>query len=165
MKAVVVYESLWGNTAAVAKAIAEGIGPGTEALTTEQASPTVLRDADLVVAGAPVVAFGLPSDAIREKLAADPGKAPTPPDLAHQSMRAWLAELPVGQGRAAAFETGLRWSPGCATSTISRGLQAAGYRPALKSTRFVVKGMYGPLRPGELEKARAWGAALAQAVS
>jgi len=26
MKAVVVYESLWGNTAAVAQAIAEGIG-------------------------------------------------------------------------------------------------------------------------------------------
>jgi flavodoxin len=28
MKAVVVYESLWGNTAAIARAIAEGIGPG-----------------------------------------------------------------------------------------------------------------------------------------
>jgi flavodoxin len=28
MKAVVVYESLWGNTAAVARAIAEGMGLG-----------------------------------------------------------------------------------------------------------------------------------------
>jgi flavodoxin len=27
MKAIVVYESLWGNTAAIARAIAEGIGP------------------------------------------------------------------------------------------------------------------------------------------
>jgi len=26
MKAIVVYESLWGNTAAIARAIAEGIG-------------------------------------------------------------------------------------------------------------------------------------------
>ena len=33
MKAVVVYESLWGNTAAVARAIAEGIGPDAQALT------------------------------------------------------------------------------------------------------------------------------------
>ena len=31
MKAVVVYESLWGNTAAIARAIAEGIGEGTQA--------------------------------------------------------------------------------------------------------------------------------------
>ena len=27
MKSVVVYESLWGNTAAIARAIAEGRGP------------------------------------------------------------------------------------------------------------------------------------------
>ena len=27
MKAIVVYESHWGNTAAIARAIAEGIGP------------------------------------------------------------------------------------------------------------------------------------------
>jgi flavodoxin len=29
MKAIVVYESLWGNTAAIARAIAEGIGPAS----------------------------------------------------------------------------------------------------------------------------------------
>ncbi len=28
MKAIVVYGSHWGNTAAIARAIAEGIGPG-----------------------------------------------------------------------------------------------------------------------------------------
>ena len=32
MKAIVVYVSLWGNTAAVARAIAEGIGPEARAL-------------------------------------------------------------------------------------------------------------------------------------
>jgi flavodoxin len=31
MKAIVVYESLWGNTAAIARAIAEGIGPEVRA--------------------------------------------------------------------------------------------------------------------------------------
>ena len=165
MKAVVVYESLWGNTAAVAQAIAEGIGPGTPALTTDQASAAVLAGADLVVAGAPVIAFGLPSESMLTNLAADPGKAPTPPDLAHPSLRSWLAALPAGHGQAAAFETGLRWSPGGATGAISRGLKAAGYEPAVKSARFVVTGTYGPLRQGELDKARAWGAALVEAVS
>jgi flavodoxin len=37
MKAIVVYESHWGNTEAVARAIAEGIGPDAEAMTTDQA--------------------------------------------------------------------------------------------------------------------------------
>ena len=32
MKAIVVYESHWGNTAAVTRAIAEGIGPEAQAM-------------------------------------------------------------------------------------------------------------------------------------
>lgn len=47
MNAVVVYESHWGNTAAVAKAIAEGLGPEARALTTDQASAEQMRDVDL----------------------------------------------------------------------------------------------------------------------
>lgn len=38
MKAVVVYESLWGNTKAVARAVADGIGPGTPCLSLEGGS-------------------------------------------------------------------------------------------------------------------------------
>ena len=38
MKAIVVYESYWGNTASVARAIAEGIGAGAQALTTTDAT-------------------------------------------------------------------------------------------------------------------------------
>jgi flavodoxin len=38
MKALVVYESLWGNTAAIARAIAEGIGPDAQALATDAVS-------------------------------------------------------------------------------------------------------------------------------
>ena len=46
MKAVVVYESLWGNTAAVARAIAEGIGPQAQALCTDEASADVVAPAE-----------------------------------------------------------------------------------------------------------------------
>jgi hypothetical protein len=165
MKAVVVYESHWGNTAAVARAIAEGLGPEARALTTDEASAPTIKDADLIVAGAPVIAFGLSSDKMRENIAADAGKAPSPPDLSHASMGSWLGGLPVGHGRSAAFETGLRWSPGGATGAIDRGLAGAGYRRVAKARRFVVKGTYGPLRDGELERARLWGAELADAIS
>lgn len=163
VKAVVVYESFWGNTAAIARAIAEGLGPEVRALSTSEASGKAMADVDLIVAGAPVLGFQLPTDGMRENIAAHQIGAPRAPDLSHPSMRSWFAALPAGHGRFTTFETGLRWSPGGATSAIARGLETAGYRPLVKGRRFVVKGKFGPLRDGELEKARRWGAELAQA--
>lgn len=165
MKAIVVYESLWGNTAAIARAIAEGIGPGTRAMTTAEATEAVVADADLVVAGAPVIQFGLPTDAARTMLGTNPGKAPRSPDLSSPSMRSWLTTLPAGHARSAAFETRIWWSPRGATGTIERGLERAGYRPVSKAQKFIVKGAYGPVRDGEFERARRWGAELARAMA
>lgn len=164
MKAIVVYESHWGNTASVAKAIAEGIGPEAQALTTDEAAPTTVAEADLIVAGAPVMAFSLPSDKMLASLAGDT-KAPTPPDLTHPSLRSWLDRLPSGHGRSAQFETGLRWSPGGASGAIGHKLEQAGFKRLGKSRRFVVKGSYGPLRDGELQRARQWGTELAAAMT
>ncbi len=163
VKAVVVYESHWGNTAAVARAIAEGLGPEAQALSTTEATPDALAGVDLLVAGAPVIAFGLPSEKTLEGIRTNPGKAPAPPDLSHPALRSWLVGLPAGNGRFAAFETRVRGPFGHATSTIGEMLEKAGYRPAGKPEGFLVKGRYGPLRDGELERARLWGAALAAA--
>ena len=161
MKAVVVYESLWGNTAAVAHAIAEGIGPGARAVATDGVSPEGVAELDLVVAGAPVFAFSLPTEAIRGRIAHDEADAPIPPDLSHPSLRSWLDELPAGAVRTAAFETRIWWSPRGATGDIEQRFRAAGYTPITKAKKFVVKDKYGPLREGELERARAWGEELA----
>ncbi len=35
----------------------------------------------------------------------------------------------------------------------------------MKAQRFLVQGSYGPLREGEAERAKAWGAALAGSIS
>ena len=165
MKAVVVYKSLWGNTAAVAHAIADGIGPDTRAVTTDAASGEMIAGADLIVAGAPVLAFSLPTDAMRDSVAKSEADAPTPPDLAHPSMRSWLDSLPAGSGRCAAFETRIWWSPRGATGDIEKRLEQAGYRVVAKAHKFVVKDKYGPLREGEVERAREWGAELARAAA
>lgn len=162
MKAVVVYESHWGNTEAIARAVAAGFGPEAEALTTDQASGAALMDADLVVAGAPLIAFGLPSDKTRGGVAAESAKAPRPPDLSHPSLSSWLDNLPWSHGRSASFETRMRWSPGGATGVIDRGFEVAGYRSVGNGRRFIVKGKYGPLRDGEIELASQWGAELAE---
>ena len=165
MKAVVVYESLWGNTAAIARAIAEGIGPGAAAVTTDAVVVDDLADADLVIAGAPVLGFSLPTDAMRDSVAKTETGAPTPPDLAHPSLRSWLDGLPAGSGPAAAFETRIWWSPRGATGEIEKRLGRAGYRVIAKAQKFVVKDKYGPLREGEIERARQWGRELAQVVA
>ena len=163
MKAIVVYESLWGNTAAIARAIAEGIGPEARALSPAEATAAVTADAVLIVAGAPVMAFRLPSDQVRKSLAnTKDKKAPKPPDLSHPSMRSWLAALPKGKGRAAAFDTRFKWSPGGSASAIMRGLERVGYSKVTKPQKFLVKGTYGPLKEGEVERARAWGGELAK---
>jgi flavodoxin len=164
MKVIVVYESHWGNTAAVARAIADGLGPEAQVLTTDEASTTAVVDADLIVAGAPVMAFNLPSDKMLATMAGDT-KAPTPPELSHASMRSWLDRMSAGHGRSAAFETALRWSPGGATGAIGDKLERAGFRRLAKGRRFVVKGSYGPLRDGELERAKEWGTELAAALT
>jgi hypothetical protein len=163
MRTVVVYESFWGNTAAVARAIAEGIGPEAAAITTDEASDDVVSSADLVVVGAPVLGFRLPTDAVRAGLLREYG-APTPADTSHRSMRSWLDTLPAGHARVAAFETRFRFSPGGSIGTITDELERAGYRPLDKGRKFLVTGKYGPLKEGELDRARQWGGELAAAV-
>ena len=41
-------------------------------------------------------------------------------------------------------------------------MKRAGYRVFAKAERFIVAGAYGPLRDGELERARQWGKELAK---
>jgi len=164
MHAVVVYESHWGNTRAVAEAIADGIGEGARALDTDAATAPILADAELVVAGAPVMAFTLPREGVQTQLAGDI-KAPRPADITHPLLRSWLDQMPEGHGWAAAFETRVWWSPRGATGIIQSKLEHAGYRRLTKAERFIVSGGYGPLRDGELDRARAWGAGLAEAVA
>ena len=164
MKAVVVYESLWGNTAAIAKAIAEGIGPGARALSTAEADAAVTTSAALIVAGAPVQAFSLPSERMRKSISADPKNAKNPPNLSHPLMRSWLTGLPKGKGKAAAFDTRFKWTHGGAAGKILKSLEQAGYQKAASPQKFLVTGTYGPLKEGELERARAWGGELGKLV-
>lgn len=51
---------------------------------------------------------------------------------------------------------------GSAAPAILKALEEAGYRGIAKPRGFVVAGTYGPMREGELTKARRWGAELAR---
>jgi len=172
MKSVVVYESLWGHTEAIARALAEGLGSGATAMSTTEATPGAIAGADLIVAGAPVHMMHLPTPSTREK-ARERGERPgaTAPDLSQVSMIDWLANLPTSRGACAGFDTRIESQRGGASgSRIVRGLKRRGYRALVKPARFVVDrvednpGSNVRLREGELDRARDWGAALARAV-
>jgi hypothetical protein len=160
MYAIVVFESLWGNTAEVARAVAEGLGPETRALRTDEVTPADMEAAELVVAGAPVFGFKLSSEKMREGIRKDPGKGPAP-DLSCPLLRTWLEALPEGEAWVAAFDTEVRGPFGKGAPGILKRFEARGYTPVAAPEGFFVKGSQGPLRAGEVERARAWGVQLA----
>jgi hypothetical protein len=171
MKAVVVYESHWGNTAAVANAIAEGLGSGTRVMPTSRAGSAALGGVDLLVVGAPIIGFRLSTPEMLESMRARPGQK-NPPDISHPPVRTWLDSLPArehgagkGAAAAAAFDTRVRGPFGSAAPAILEGLERAGYRAIAKPMGFLVRGKQGPVRDGELERAREWGAELAGHIS
>lgn len=165
MKAVVVYDSLWGNTAAIGKAIAEGIGSDAKALRTDEATAEAIAGADLLVVGSPLLAFSLPTENVRDNIGEQEARGAHPPALGQPSIRSWLESLPDGNGRAAAFETRIWWSPGSAAKTILNSLEDKGYTPVPEAQKFIVKGKYGPMKDGEIERARQWGAELASSLN
>ena len=99
MKVVVVYESLWGNTAAIARAIAEGFGPDARALSTGEATAAAISGADLIVAGAPVLGFRLPTEKMRQSIRSNPGFGALPPDLSNPSAGHDTADRDTVAGR------------------------------------------------------------------
>jgi hypothetical protein len=163
MNAIVVYESLWGNTAEVARAVAEGLGPGARALRTDEATAADAAAADLIVAGAPVFGFKLSSSQMRDGIRKNPGRGPAP-DLSCPLLCDWLAALAPGSGWGAAFDTQVRGPFGKGAPEVARLLGAAGYASLAEPEGFVVKGRHGPLKTGEAERARAWGEQIARAL-
>ena len=166
MKALVVYESLFGNTRAVAEAIGAGLGDRLDASTIVAADvDTALAGAcDLLVIGSPTHGHGLPSAQSRTAgLKSGVSRA----IVEAPGIRELLTRLPAGGGRsAAAFDTSLRgprWLWGAASRPIARALTNAGYALVLPPETFLIRGMKVPtITDTELKRASNWGALLAR---
>lgn len=163
MSVLIVVESHFGNTLALAHAIAAGIARerGDAAVTvqrTGEASATVPPEVTLLLAGAPTHNLGLPNDSSR-KQAAEKGASHGEP----VGLREWIARLaPRPDLRMVTFDTttGSGWS-GSAAKAASKQLRRLGFRAAERGPSFTVTGTSGPLADGERERAAAWGAVLA----
>lgn len=148
MKATIVYDSVFGNTATIAREMAEALATEhtVRLLAVGEAAGLSPEGIDLLIIGSPTRGFR-PTPAIDE----------------------FAGGIASGHGhRAAVFDTRLdaeeihpaplRWvinAGGYAAQRIAQDLERNGFTIA-DSAGFLVTGTEGPLKDGEAERARAW---------
>lgn len=140
MKTLVVYDSVYGNTEKIAKAIGEAITGEVEVLRAGEVNTSELTTFDLLIVG-----------------------CPTHGGRATEAMRDFLNKVPVPAVKGtnvAAFDTRLtgRWARifGFAAGRIAGRLKKDGGTLVVSPEGFFVEGSEGPLKEGELERAAAW---------
>ena len=169
MRAVVVYESMYGNTHLVAEAIGAGLKTAFDVsvVPVSQASPAVLAGADLVVVGGPTHAHGMSRAATRKGAVKAADKPASPltvePEALGPGLREWFGSLGRFPVKAAAFDTRVH-GPAALTGRASRGvtrlLREHGFDVAAEPESFLVT-KQDRLEPQETARAREWGAKLA----
>jgi Flavodoxin len=169
MRAVVVYESMYGNTHLVADAIGAGLSTAFDVtvVPVSQASRAVMTDASLVVVGGPTHVHGM-SRAPTRKAAVEAAHKPMSPlqveaDAPGPGLREWFGSLGQYPAKAAAFDTRMH-GPAALTGRASKGvvrlLRAHGFDVVAEPESFLVT-KQDQLEPQESTRAREWGAGLA----
>jgi len=165
MRALVIFESMFGNTRAIAEAIVDGLSSRIHTdLIEVAAAPKVIDDnVGLLVVGGPTHAFGMSRPGTRRTAAEQAGGDETSSRI---GQREWLDAVEGGSERvaAAAFDTRLdkpHWIVGSAARAYDKRLRRLGFRVVCPSESFFVAGTAGPLLDGEAERARRWGLKLA----
>jgi hypothetical protein len=172
MRALVIFESMYGNTRAVAQAVAEGIGASGGVQVTVvpvgEANGDMTKAADLLVVGGPTHAHGMSRLATRRAAlaaAAKPDSGLTADPAAEgPGVREWLAQFDHLSGPGAAFDTrmsGPAIFTGSAAVGIARGLSRSGVTVISKPQSFLVT-KSTELHPGEIARAHEWGRQLSE---
>ena len=143
--ALVVYDSVFGNTRSIAEAIGRGIGAGVPVVSAAELTAERLAGVELLVVGSPTT-----------------GGRPT------KALVAALDRIPAGalaSVRVAAFDTRLSVKFvkifGFAAARIATVLESKGGKVTATPVGFIVGGRGGPLAAGEPERAERWGKDLA----
>jgi flavodoxin len=159
MKALVIYDSQFGNTEQVARAIGDALGAQMETtvLRATEVTDAALVGLDLLIVGSPTQSF----------------HATKPVDE-------WLQGRSLRGVRAAAFDTRFDMAEvesrmlrlavkvagegAYAAPRIAAQLEKDGAAVVVPPEGFIVQETEGPLRPGELERAAAWAAQILAAL-
>lgn len=160
IRAQVVYESMFGNTEKVARAIREGLEQAvdTELARVDRCPATVPAGVRLLVVGGPTHAFSMSRASTRAE-ASSQGDVVMPPET---GIREWIDGLDPPDGRVvvATFDTRVtkaRRLPGSAAKAAARALRRRGFELVAESASFFVDDSTGPVSGSELVRAREWG--------
>ena len=158
MKALVVYDSVFGNTEQIAQAMGDALRPRMEVEVRRvgDVTPGQLTGVTLLIVGSPTRAFS-PTPAAKKYLGSIPANA--------------LQGVVVAgfDTRISAEDTGPRILSvmvklfGWAAKPIADRLQKKGGTLGAPPEGFYVKGSEGPLADGELERAARWAEGVADA--
>ncbi len=137
MKALVIYDSMYGNTKKIAETVAGVLGKGIKVISVSDFKSKDLTGIDLLVVGSPILGFRPSEKTIN-----------------------FLANLSTSQLKgikAAAFDTRVRiFFHGDAAGKIAAGLKQAGAEIVAEPCGFIVEGREGPLAKDALDKAKDW---------
>ncbi len=161
MRALVVYESMFGNSRTVARAIVDGLRAARVDVELVNAAEAATPRGDLVellVVGGPTHAFSMTRHGTREDAVRQGGAAAA----AGSGIREWIDQVHKGphSEMVATFDTRvgkMRHLPGSAAKAAAKALRKVGYHTLVASESFYVDDVAGPLLDGEEERARAWG--------
>ena len=143
MKALVVYDSVHGNTEQIAQAIGQAIGG--QVLRVGEVNPADLNGFDLLIVGSPTHG-GWFTPEIKGLLEASPAlEGVNVAAFDTRTATIWNRILPFGY----------------AAPRIARTLEGNGGNLLAPPEGFVVLGIEGPLKDGELARAAGWAKGLA----
>jgi flavodoxin len=154
MKALVIFDSVFGNTEKIAAAIAKGVGTDCPCLRAGAVTFDQVSAADLVIIGSPTRSFAA-TPALMSLLEAIPDGS-----LAGKKVAAFDTRIQMSGIKGLLFKKIID-KGGYAAPIIAGQLQSKGGTLASSIEGFFVKGEEGPLVTGELERAEDWGRKLA----
>jgi hypothetical protein len=159
MRAQVVFESMFGNTETIARAVADGLATRipVEVVEVGEAPQRLGDDVGLLVVGGPTHAFGMSRPQTRISASQQAvGRVVS----GKTGIREWISGLSSPAPlQAVAFDTRIdrSWVPGSAARAAQRRLARKGWPAAGEPHSFFVRETPGPLADGEIDRARRWG--------
>jgi Flavodoxin domain len=171
MRALIVYESIYGNTHDIAEAIAAGLRARAEVivLPVREADQAGLAGIDLLVVGGPTHAWGMTRGKTREQAITDGQRKGLRTEARHgdPGLREWLTGLGAGKLLTAAFDTRIK-APSIVTGGANRGiarqLRQHGLPLLTRPASFFVN-RNNQLLEGETDRALRWGTELGELVA
>lgn len=156
MKALVIYDSAYGNTAQIARAIGDALGSPADVATLQvgEVTPDQLSGLELLIVGSPTQRFSA-TPAISGFLKSLPEHALRGVKVAAFDTR-FTREHMKSVSSVLSFSAGLVGDSAYAAKSIASALKKKGSALVTPPEGFYVKDTEGPLLEGELERAAEW---------